>query len=299
MKPTLLDSSSRPRLTRREVLRRGLAVVGIATGGLLGLGVLSAQTFRFGISRYRRSLEGLTRPLRLVQLTDLHYGPYVRADLVRAWVQAALEQQPDLIVLTGDLMDAGSGRFPLDQTNPIPASDSNLLLQELSRLQAPLGVYGVWGNHDLALPHQRRLSKQTLAQAGIQMLVNQGSYVRPDLYLAGVDDVWLGNPDLELALSDRRNGAALLLAHEPDILPFVPPDVNLTLCGHTHGGQIVLPLIGAPWTPALNGNGQRFRAGWFNEPVNALVSRGLGVTGIPLRLNAPAELVVLDLHPPD
>jgi hypothetical protein len=285
------------KLSRRALLRGGLALGGAATlAGLAALPAISQQTFAFGLSRYRRPLPGLTKPLRLVQLSDLHFGPYIGAGLVKAWVDAALSQSPDLIVLTGDFIDAGSGRAPLNWSQR-PAGEGDDLLGVLKRLQAPLGVYGVWGNHDLALPQLRRLSGAAMAQAGIRMLVNQGLYLRPDLYLGGIDDVWLGQPDIELALGGHRSGASLLLAHEPDILPFVHPDVGLTLCGHTHGGQIVLPLIGAPWTPALNNNGQRFRGGWYSSPVNALVSRGLGVTGVPLRLNAPAEVVVLDLYP--
>lgn len=124
-------------LSRRDVLRSAVGFGGVAlfTAGLGGLGTV-AQAYAFGTDRQRALLPGLRAPLRLALLTDLHYGPYIRAGSVRAWVDAAVREAPDVVLLGGDLLDAATP----DGAEP--------LLAQLSRLRAPLGVFAVWGNHD-------------------------------------------------------------------------------------------------------------------------------------------------------
>lgn len=251
------------------------------------------------VVRHPVEMPGLTQPLRVAQLTDLHYGLYIEAEQVRNWVDLTLAERPDLIVITGDFLDADvlGGAAPL--------------LEELSRLDAPLGVYGVWGNHDYGSfgQYARRFHSpqradwkdrrehfaQALAHSGVTILNNAGVQLRPDLYLAGVDDWMRGEPDLEAALAHRAGGATLLMSHNPDQLPLVPESVGLTLSGHTHGGQVRLPLIGAVTTASQYG--QRFAQGWVRGPARGFVSRGLGMTAVPARLNCPAEIAVFDLLP--
>ncbi len=120
--------------------------------------------------------------------------------------------------------------------------------------------------------------------------------MRDDLYVAGLDDFRNGRPDLEATLGGRPDaGATVLLSHNPDVLPEVPIEIPLTLSGHTHGGQVVLPGVGALQTSSRYGD--RFLAGWVEGPARGYVSRGLGVTSVPVRINCPAELTVLDLTP--
>ncbi len=249
------------------------------------------NAYRFRVTRHRRTLPKLNKPLRVAQLSDLHTGPFIGYTALREWVSAANAERPDLIVITGDFVDQWFGR------------DLATLERVLLDLRAPLGVWGVWGNHDHArfAGNMERL-EQPLNRAGIQILNNRGVALRDDLYLAGVDDVQNGTPDVSLALRNRPLGAAcLLLAHNPDFIPQVPQhgpqEVDLTLCGHTHGGQIHLPGWGPVFTSSAYG--QRFAAGWMEEPGVALgyVSRGLGTVILPARLNCSAELVVFDLLP--
>ncbi|WP_216326512.1 metallophosphoesterase [Deinococcus aestuarii] len=280
------------KLTRRAFLTGTLGLAAVGTAGAQGAD-------RARLRHQSAALPGLTRPLRVAQLTDLHYGLYITAASVRAWVDLTLQARPDLIVVTGDLLDADV------------AKDAGPLLAELSRLRAPLGVWGVWGNHDYGsfgryarLGHSPRRENWrerregfagALADGGLRVLNNEGVQVRGDLYLAGVDDLMQGEPDLGAALAGAGTGATLLLSHNPDLLPEVPRSVGLTLCGHTHGGQVRLPLIGAVTTASRYG--QRFAQGWVEGPARGFVSRGLGMTAVPLRLNCPAEVVVFDLRP--
>ena len=104
----------------------------------------------------------------------------------------------------------------------------------------------------------------------------------------------VGDPNVTKALLNApANAASILLCHNPDYLLEVPQRAGVTLCGHTHGGQVRLPGIGAPWTPSKYG--ERFLAGWVTEPVPAYVSRGLGATAVPHRIGAQAELSISSL----
>ncbi|WP_045233595.1 metallophosphoesterase [Deinococcus pimensis] len=280
------------KITRRALLLGGL-------GALAAASVPVGETYRFEVNRHAPELAGLRAPIRISLLTDLHYGPYVRAASVRAWVDATLRERPDLVIIAGDFIDADVD----GGTDP--------LLHELARLHAPLGVYGTWGNHDyysfgrvarLARPARpdwearRERFRRDLHEAGVRVLLNENVRVREDLVLAGVDDFETGDPGLALALhGPDRAAATLLVSHNPDLLPLVPATVGLTLCGHTHGGQIRLPVVGALSTSSRYG--ERFAMGFVRAPARGFVSRGLGVTGVPMRLNCPPELVTLDLRP--
>ena len=270
-------------MNRRTFLARGAALAITAA-----VGSSTAQTrgsYPFEIVRQRATLAGLRAPVRVAWLTDLHHGEFVRTPSVRAWVDAALSETPDLVALGGDLVDQTPG--------PDPDTEA---FAELARLRAPLGVWAVAGNHDHGRYRGIGRYLARLRDAGIETLVNRGVAVRSDLYLAGIDDLRNGRPDLGAALRDRPEaGATILLSHNPDVLPQVPVDVGLTLSGHTHGGQVVLPGVGALVTSSQYGD--RFLAGWVEGPARGYVSRGLGVTSLPLRVNCPAELTILDLEP--
>jgi uncharacterized protein len=244
----------------------------------------------FVVSRHQLALRGLHQPVRVVHMTDLHFGRLQRIQQVERWVDAAINQNADLIVVTGDFVD-----------HPISQTDLDSLVRALSRLRAPLGVFAVPGNHDHgSFKTDINYLIEPLETVGIKFLVNTNLELRPDLVLAGVDDLWLGTPDLKRALEGVSDGpAVILMAHNPDQLVRVPARVDLTLSGHTHGGQIVLPVLGALHTGS--DYGQRFAQGFVRadgqDGVRGFVSRGLGTTLIPVRFMCPAELVVLDLEP--
>ncbi len=270
-------------MTRRRFLRwlAGAAAAGAALA--VTASVVSAH--RFQVVRVTATLRRLRAPVRVALLADLHYGPYVRPRQVAAWVRTATALQPDVVVLDGDLVDHQAG------------GDIARFVDELAALEAPLGVYAAWGNHDHARFGDLSGFERRLRGAGIEVLVNRGARLREDLYLAGIDDFRRGTPDLAAALAQRpARSACVLLSHNPDVLPEVPADVDLTLSGHTHGGQVCLPGIGPLVTSSRYG--RRFVHGWVEGPARGYVTRGLGVTLLPVRVDCPAELTVLDLRPP-
>ena len=272
--------------------RRFLKTLGVGTLGAVGLAsFVSAQdAHSFRTSRLELGLTGLKSPLKMVQLTDLHFGRFVFADWVRHWVDTANREGADVIVITGDIVD-----------RPIPGDELDTIAAELGRLEARLGVFAVLGNHDYWYRTQdvsvHGLVKR-LERVGIRVLVNESTMVRTDLFLAGLDDLWNGSPDLARTL--RRmpaDAASVLLSHNPDILARVPSHVGLTLSGHTHGGQVRVPGLRTLFS--VSNYGERFQRGWVTgfQGARGYVSRGLGVGGLPFRTFCPAELVVLDLRP--
>ncbi len=252
-------------------------------------GHVAGNVYHAEVTRHRLNVASLTRPLRVAQLSDLHYGPYLHAGSVRGWVRQAQAEEADLVVLTGDTVD----RWSRGSLTP--------LVQALGGLSAPLGVWACLGNHDRYRFGARvTVLEDALAEAGITLLVNRGTVVRDDLYLAGVDDYSSGTPNLAATLGGAPGGAAtLLMCHQPDYFPRMTLRADLTLAGHTHGGQVQLPFVGAPVTSSEYG--QRYLEGWVPPPHEhfgqAYVSRGLGVSFLPVRLNCPPELAVFDLEP--
>jgi uncharacterized protein len=252
-----------------------------------GYGWASAHSFE--ISKHSFNMPNLRMPLRVVHMTDLHYGKFMFEPQVRAWVNAANLEKPDLIVITGDVIDHALNDAKLEA-----------LATELGKLQAPLGVFVTLGNHDYYMASGARFDPQILInhleRVGLKYLVNRGAVLRPDFFLAGVDDYWAGTVRVARAIQDApENSALLLLSHNPDILPKVPERVGLMLCGHTHGGQVRLPF--GKGLGCISRYGERYQMGFIKEKTTAFVSRGLGASAVPIRTFCPAELVVLELLP--
>lgn len=294
------EDSGRRQLSRREFLRTGL----MAGVGALAVGMLSLRTpHQFEVTRLVRTVRGLRRPLKLAFLTDLHLGPYLDATDLEAWIAASNEERPDLVLLGGDIVDQ---RY---------RGDLGELRALLPTLAAPLGVYAVPGNHDRTRYRDLRRFESALNDGGVELLVNRGVQPREDLFLAGLDDLRVGSPEVAPALAAAPGGgrplnagapapeeraATLLLSHNPDVIAELPlatssPAVDLLLAGHTHGGQIRVPGIGPLVTSSRYG--ARYAAGWVPAPYPAFVSRGLGVTALPIRFACPAELVIFELLP--
>lgn len=294
-----MSESVPPNPGRRRFLR-SLLGGGLAAGVLGGSGV--AQGYGFGVTRHTRALPGLRRPVTVALLTDMHYGLYIEAGSVRRWVEATNALRPDLILFGGDQVDRRLDHMPAP------------LLAELSKLQAPLGRFGVWGNHDYGSfgkyggrqygeprpdwTAKREQLRRAFAGVGVTILRDEGASVRDDLYLGGTDDLWHGHPDAVASLAGAApNQATLLLTHNPDLLAKLPRPAGLVLCGHTHGGQVRLPFVGAVTVPSEYG--QRYAMGWVGglHGTPAYVSRGLGMSGLPLRNLCEPEIAFFTLNP--
>ncbi|MDY6994539.1 MAG: phosphodiesterase YaeI [Pseudomonadota bacterium] len=272
-------------MNRRHFLRAvGKRVVGYGLPVLTtGVYSLSIEPQWLRLHHQRIPLSGL-QGLRIVQLSDLHLEPYVALAHIENAVKRAHAQHPHLIVLTGDYADTLSGLAQL------PAV--------LSQLQAPLGVYAVLGNHDMALG--LRAVRQTLAASGITLLENRGlilTFENTDFYLAGLADSFSGQPDLDAALAHLpRDMLCILLSHEPDIAGNIAEDgrVDLQLSGHTHGGQVRIPFWGAPVRPPL---GKKYPQGLAQVgSMQLYTTRGVGLIGPPVRFNCRPEISLLVLN---
>ncbi|NLX36631.1 MAG: metallophosphoesterase [Chloroflexi bacterium] len=273
-------------LTRRALLGvlGGTALASLG-GWRLAQYVLRIEPRRLQVS-HTTVAAPLTAPVRLALISDIHIGPHVEVAWVRQVIAAVAAQQVDLVLLGGD--------YVTGSTDGMPA-----LAEALAELQPSLGVYAVLGNHDYwtdadAVLHWLRL-------AGVMVLVNAGVELATaggPLYLAGLDDAWQGRPDLEVALAGHRAGLpTVLLQHEPDPAAARAADdrLLLQLAGHTHGGQVRIPGLGAPVRPPY---GEHYVAGLYAlERSQLYVTRGIGVTSPPVRLNCPPELTVITLAP--
>ena len=289
-------------LTRRQFLTTLLKRAALGGAGFSAVvgGAMLAQAYAPAqLNTHRAGLRGLTAPLRVALLSDLHHGPLIGLRQVRGWIDKAMSLQADVVLLLGDFVD-------LDLGSAMPGA----FLDELARLRAPLGVWGVWGNHDYASfgrkdpapsapdwPSIRERFAAELGARGIQILREEGVLLRPDVFLGGVDDLYFGQPDAAMALRHAPAGAArVMMSHNPDYLAHAPPRFDLMLSGHTHGGQVRLPLVGALVVPSQYG--QRFAQGWITSgDLRGFVSRGLGLTTLPFRNLCPSEIVLLDLSP--
>lgn len=241
------------------------------------------------VYRVNMTIPGLPRAfagLRIVQITDIHHGPFLDISRVEASVDLANSLRPDLIALTGDYVHR-SPRFiaPCHRA--------------LSALRAPLGVYGVLGNHDHW--EDADLTKEEMKRAGIVELTNTNRWIERGgewLCIAGVGDLWEDEQLLDRALAGApENGAVILLSHNPDYNEQMNDRrVKLMLSGHTHGGQVVLPLLGPPLLPSKHG--QKYASGLVRDGWKQVyVSRGVGVVWPPIRFRCRPEVTLITLQP--
>lgn len=254
-------------------MRRVLIVVVVA----VGLGVLVDGFFvePFRVEVTHSSVQApLARPLKIAHLTDLHTRGLGRRELKLLSLLDA--EQPDVIIITGDTITWGRH---YDNIRPL-----------LSHLHAPLGVWLVRGNWENAYPQPDEHA--FYSQFGAHFLLNEAAPIRPDVWLAGLDDPSSGTPDLEGPLSAVPPGAYVIAAfHAPGFFDHVAGRVPLVLAGHTHGGQVRLPFVPVFWLP--DGSG-RFLEGWYAERGSRMyVSRGIGTSFLPIRFLCAPELSII------
>ena len=268
-------------LGRRRFLQAGVG--GLAAAPMM----LSGYGAAYAAKSY--DVQELTLPfgrsLRVVQLTDIHAGIYMNREEMRCYADQVIALQPDLFVLTGDFISNSMSFLPG-------------CVEEMARVRARYGTFATLGNHEhlwgrpneiQAILRQYRVSLLTNAHQVIQ--TEQGPFA-----VAGIDDLRAGQPDLEAAMRGLDPATpTLLLSHMPEIFPQAAAyGIPLTLSGHYHGGQIKLSLPGGDismahlWTP--------YPEGLYRINASHLyVSRGIGTTFTPVRLNAPPEVTLFHL----
>ena len=279
---------SRLRLSRRQfvLLLAGVSVLALSSLAWLNW-LLRVYTPRVQITRWRVRPPGWNAGLVTVAfVTDTHSGaPWNGLARLREIVEQTNALGADIIVLGGDYVYHGVG-------NRRPTNVE--LAQVLGELRAPQGVFAVLGNHDYW--DDPGTIEQDFTAQGIQVLSNRGiSMGSGRWWIAGVSDYIETVPDVTAALQNRPEGAPVLfVSHVPDLFRELPPEVNVTLSGHTHGGQVALPCVGPVLVPSRYGT--RYARGIFKESGRVLVvSAGLGTTGLPVRRGVPAEVVLLEI----
>ncbi|HEY1960094.1 MAG TPA: metallophosphoesterase [Polyangiaceae bacterium] len=216
---------------------------------------------------------------RIAHLSDLHIGPFTPRAWGLRWARAASALDCDLAVVTGDLVTQGSA-FHADIADVVGA------------IRARDGVLLVMGNHDYAEAPESLVAM--LEARGARVLRNESVVPRAGLFVAGIDDRWSRRADMDRALEKRPDGAsAILLAHDPvDFEAAAARGVDLVLSGHTHGGQIALPLAARRFN--FGRLHRRHTLGFYRKGRSALVVHpGLGTSGPPVRVGvAPAILEI-------
>lgn len=275
------------KITRRQFLARGAAAV--AGAGLLTSGyVWQGEPNWLEITQLELSLAQLPAAFsgtRLVHFSDVHLGFNKDVHDVKRLVKHIRESQPDIICFTGDMVDSDAEDL----------ADSVAVLAELT---APLGKYAIFGNHDYK---NTELLTRLLQTAGFVVLRNQSYLIKQGgarIAVAGLEDMLKGSPDPEAALKGIPTDTfTVLLMHEPDYADAAESyPFHLQLSGHSHGGQIRLPIIGAAYTPY---GSQKYINGLYytaNQTMPVYVNRGFGETYMPFRLLCRPELTVLTLR---
>jgi len=230
------------------------------------------------------SFDGAT----VVFAADIHAGPFLGRARVRSLVDRINALEPDVVILGGDYVGGRAG-------------GKKAFYSEIGRLEAPLGVYAVLGNHDYWEGVTQ--ARAGMANAGITLLVNDSATVArggETIRIAGVDDAWIGDADIQAAAAGiGEEEFAVFVSHAPDYFPDALPSTGETfdvaLAGHTHGGQLTVFGALAPFVPSAYG--QRYSGGWVEESgVPTLVTRGAGNVTVPMRFFAPPEIHLIELR---
>ena len=286
--------------SRRAFLLDGPLMFGGAAGGIVGAHSVVVEPFDLRVERYRIPVRDLPLGLhgmRLVQISDTHLGPHVPPAFVERVVRESIALGPDVFLLTGDYVHRGT------ECNRRAAE----LFEPLVATGRP--VIGVLGNHDW-FGDGRDMSRR-LSGVGVRMVDNARVFIdsetrrisegvpREGVCVAGLGDFSKDVMDLESALGGvPADMARIVLQHQPDAVEtreFVEgPRMDVVFAGHTHGGQIRLPLIGAPVT--LSRYGQKYATGLAQGPrCPVVVSRGIGMSFLPVRIGVRPEIVEVTL----
>jgi len=273
-------------LTRRGFLGATLAAAG------LGVAVYSGTHARheFEITRLTipiRDLPDGFQNFRIVQISDIHLEEFTEPYFLEQMVAQVNAMAPDLVLVTGDFVSRG----PLSLAASWRAA--GLAAEILSTLKAPQR-FGILGNHDVNVGADHVIPP--LEAHGTPILVD--SYFplergRDVIWLCGANDAGTRTPDLNFAIPPNPRAPVIFMCHEPDYVETVIqhprfPLIDLMLSGHSHGGQIRLPILGPLILPPM---GQKYVEGMFRfDHLQLYVNRGIGTVGLPFRLNCPAEL---------
>lgn len=294
------SSSPSPNPERRALLKKAIGFAAAAPFIVSGYGVVLGR-HRFRVEHFDLPLNGLSSSLSqlsVVHLTDIHAGPFMPAEELAEYVEAVNRLRPDVIALTGDFVSTR-------------AEEAELCISALAGLKARYGVFACLGNHDVYAGVEEELTR-LFESSGVRMLRNDAVSLRVGdtvVNVLGIDDLRIGGPDLDraLALERQRPGEIrLLLSHRPEVFPRAwRKGVEVVLSGHYHGGQVKLGAspeslslarLLTPYAEGLFRLSRRATASPREARDSVLfVGRGIGITGLPIRVNCPPQIAHLTL----
>jgi predicted MPP superfamily phosphohydrolase len=281
--------------SRRKFLQASAAVAAAGAAAVVADGAIfeanrpKLVSMDVPLSRLAESWDGF----RIAQLSDLHYDDNFSVIPLRKAVDLVNQSEPDLVVVTGDFITASFSKA----RRAVALRAIEPCAQLLTRMRARFGIVASLGNHDVFTGATHITA--VLHSHNISVLRNRPLPLEREgqrLWLAGVDDVLEGKPDLDLTLKGIPPAEpVVLLAHEPDWADHVARSpVDLQLSGHSHGGQIRLPLLGAPCLPAL---ARKYPWGLRRVgPLTLYTNAGIGTIWVPVRLNCPPEVTLITLR---
>lgn len=283
------------RLTRHDFLKllrysfvssALLATGGVGYGALVEPGLFTVEIVPLKLKKLSKSFSGL----RIAQISDIHMGGWMNLERFQQVADLVLAEKPDVLLITGDFL---LGDVSIDDIGQ--AVDD--LVTVLSPLAESIPSFAVLGNHDYWADSEA--VRKMLSLSGVTDLTNAVFTLRRGgdrVHLCGVDDVWEGDVCLEeVVVQLDGDSVAILLAHEPDYadVSAATGKFDLQLSGHTHGGQVAIPLFGPPVLPYL---GQKYPSGLYKVGnMFQYTNRGVGMSRLAIRFNCPPEITLFIL----
>ncbi|MDF1506784.1 metallophosphoesterase [Robertmurraya sp. DFI.2.37] len=283
------------KVSRRSFLKRFfgtlLTTVGLSVGGYTYAGRIEPKLLK--INKYQISHLDIPvdfENIKIIQFSDTHLGFQYTLEQLQELVEEINNHKPDILFFTGDLLD-----------EPNKYGEFERVISILKKLEAPFGKYAVYGNHDHG-GYGTDIFKRIMEESGFTLLLNDSIKIEKNaqssIYLLGIDDAMLGRPDISAALANVPDEAyKILLSHAPDLADNAANfNIQLQLSGHSHGGQIQIPLLGALVKPPY---GEKYYEGFYTvgeeKPLTLYVNRGLGTTRLPFRFLSVPELTIFTL----
>ena len=232
----------------------------------------------------------LTESIKIVHFTDVHLGKYFSIKQLDKLANKINSENPDIVILTGDLVDKMKYYFDDGKADLI-----------LAKISAKIGKFAVYGNHD-STPSDRYTYPKILKNAGFTLLKNENKKIKVNdkhINIMGIDDFFQGKIDISKATSNiNKDDFNLLLLHEPDLIDkFTTYPIDLALAGHSHGGQIFIPFYGVLVNTGL---AERYDRGFYtigeNKNILLYVNTGIGSTGLPVRFGCIPNIAILEVN---
>ncbi|WP_042276665.1 metallophosphoesterase [[Clostridium] dakarense] len=246
--------------------------------------MLIARNYNIHINENKESSN-----IKIVQFTDTQLGEFYSLSQLEKAVNKINGQDPDIVLFTGDLIDKASKYKDIDKITSI-----------MSNINPKLGKYAVWGNHDYG-SGGHKYYENIMTDSGFKVLVNETVSISvskdKNITISGLDEVMFGKPNAKSIIKmTNSNDVNILMLHEPDLISeFKDSNIDLAVAGHSHGGQVALPFIGAIITPPF---GEKYTKGFYeiNDRMKLYVNSGLGNTRSPFRLMNIPEISVFNVE---